>query len=52
MWQFFTSWGVDVLVTRFHVSSMKVLVLAHWVPGAGAKILSKQISFLSNQSLD
>ena len=31
-------------------SSMKVLVLAHWVPGAGAKILSKQISFLSKQS--
>ena len=33
-------------------SSMKGSVLGHWVPGAGAKILSKQISFLSKQSLD
>ena len=31
-------------------SSMKPLLLGHWEPGAGAKFLSKQISFLSKQS--
>ena len=30
-------------------SSMKGLLLEHWELGAGAKILSKQISFLSKQ---